>query len=408
MPRIPKYRRHKASGRAVLQYKPFWGEQRFYLPGAFNSTESLDAYEQWRTKIVEDIRKRTAETKSAAPRRPHGRSTVNELLYAFLDYSETHHGADGKKEHRHLCAAARPLKSAHGQTHLCDFGPLALKHVRQAMIDLGWSRQHTNRQVGRVRRIFRWAVENEWCDASVLAALQVVGGLRKGKTKAREAPPVTAVAWSVVERVLPYLQPVVRAMVEVQYLTGMRADELVGMRPCEIARDGNVWLYCPADHKTQWRGLKKYIPIGPKAQAVIAPYWPEDPAAFVFSPRQALIEKGRVKNLGRIRPQYFTDTFDKALAYGFLKLAKATAAASNGGVASKQHKPAGKSLEAWMRDLGLEHWTPHRLRHTRATMTKERYGVEGAQAQLGNTLDATELYSEQSVDLAVRIARETG
>jgi integrase len=53
-------------------------------------------------------------------------------------------------------------------------------------------------------------------------------------------------------------------------------------------------------------------------------------------------------------------------------------------------------------------WHPHQLRHSRATETRSRYGVEGAQAQLGNTLEATEIYAEKSVALAVRIALETG
>lgn len=407
MPRIPKYRRHKASGRAVLQYKPFWGEQRFYLPGVFGSRKSLDAYEEWRAKIVADIRKRSGQVPTAK-RRADGRSTVNELLLSYLQASKAHHGQAGKKEHDHMRAVVKAMKATHGGTHLCDFGPIALKEVRRAMIESDWSRQHINRQVGRLKRIFRWAVENEWCDATILNNLEVVGGLRKGKSAAREAPEVLPVAWSVVEQVLPYVQPVVVAMINTQHLTGMRADELTGMRPCEIARGGDVWMYSPKDHKNEWRGKKKYIPIGPRAQAVIAPYLPDDPESFVFSPRTALREKGRTKNLERIRPQYFTDTYDKALAYGFLKLAKAAAAAKNGGIPSKQRKPPDKSLGVWMADLGLEHWHPHQLRHTLGTMLRDRYGIEGAQAVLGNTLEATELYAEKSVDLAIRIARETG
>lgn len=404
--RVPKYRLHKASGRAVLQYKPFWGEQRFYLPGLYNSQESLDAYEEWRAKIVADIRKRAGEATAIKPK-ARGRSTMNELLLAYLGDIKPAEGRD-QREYNHMRAVVKAVRVLHQHTHLCDFGPIALKDVRKGMIDAGWSRQHINRQVGRLKRIFRWAVEHEWCDAAVLANLEVVGGLRKGKTEAREMPDVEPVPWRVVKQVLPYLQPVVRAMVKVQYLTGMRADELVGMRPCEIAMSRAVWLYTPVDHKNEWRDLKKYIPIGPLAQKILAPYMPSDPNAFVFSPRTALREKGRVNNLGRIRPQYFTDTYDKALAYGFLKLAKATLAAREGGTAAAKKKPPDVSLEAWMRDLGLEHWHPHRLRHSRATLLRGKFGVEGAQAVLGNTLEATELYAQKSVKLAMRIAGKTG
>lgn len=42
-----------------------------------------------------------------------------------------------------------------------EFGPLALKAVRQRMIDNGWSRGYINKSIGRIRRCFKWAVENE-------------------------------------------------------------------------------------------------------------------------------------------------------------------------------------------------------------------------------------------------------
>ena len=49
----------------------------------------------------------------------------------------------------------------------------------------------------------------------------------------------------------------------------MRSCEVVIMRPCDIHRDGDVWSYEPYDHKNRWRGQRKLVPLGPKAQEIL-------------------------------------------------------------------------------------------------------------------------------------------
>lgn len=73
--------------------------------------------------------------------------------------------------------------------------------------------------------------------------------------------------------------PVVAGMMQVQLLTGMRSGELCRLRPCDIDRSGNIWIYQPKavdqnqyDHKTAYLGTKKIITIGPKAQKVLVKY----------------------------------------------------------------------------------------------------------------------------------------
>jgi integrase len=49
------------------------------------------------------------------------------------------------------------------------------------------------------------------------------------------------------------------------------------------------------------------------------------------------------------------------------------------------------------------------VRHTRATEVRERFGVEGAQASLGNArVETAQIYAEKNRELARRIAREIG
>ncbi len=51
----------------------------------------------------------------------------------------------------------------------------------------------------------------------------------------------------------------------------------------------------------------------------------------------------------------------------------------------------------------------NQLRHSRGTEVRKQYGVEGAQAVLGHVrADVTQVYAQKSLELAMKIARETG
>ena len=82
--------------------------------------------------------------------------------------------------------ALRPLRQLYGHSSARGFGPRALKAVRQHMSDRSLSRCLINRRVGRIKRVFKWAVAEELIPPSVYHGLQAVAGLRYGRTEARE------------------------------------------------------------------------------------------------------------------------------------------------------------------------------------------------------------------------------
>jgi transcriptional regulator with XRE-family HTH domain len=57
--------------------------------------------------------------------------------------------------------------------------------------------------------MFAWAADEELIPIGNYQALATVAGLRKGRTEAREKPPVRPVPDEQVERVLPHLSPTV-------------------------------------------------------------------------------------------------------------------------------------------------------------------------------------------------------
>src|SRR4029079_4724533 len=118
---------------------------------------------------------------------------------------------------------------------------------------------------------------------SVYHGLQAVGGLKKGRTEARESRDVRPVAVTVVEATLPHLSRQVGAMIRVQMLTGMLPGEVVIMRGIDLDTTGIVWFYRPASdqgphgrHKTAHHGHQRVVAIGPKAQEVLRQFLKTD------------------------------------------------------------------------------------------------------------------------------------
>jgi site-specific recombinase XerC len=57
----------------------------------------------------------------------------------------------------------------------------------------------------------------------------------------------------------------------------------------------------------------------------------------------------------------------------------------------------------------LEHWSPNQLRHTAATIIRERFGLEAAQVILGHSeLTVTQVYAEMDQKKAIEIALKIG
>jgi integrase len=279
--RIPKYRLHKGTGQALVQIN---GE-RIYL-GKHGTPESKEKY---RRVIAEWLQ----AGKQQPPDQGNGQGlagkSVNQVIVAYWQFAETYYVKNGQpdRELDNVRDALGPLRGLYGLTPAHEFGPKKLKAVRQQMIESGLCRGVINSRVSRIKRMVRWAVAEELVPPSLYHGLQAVTGLRRGKSPARETEPVRPVPDLYVAAVLAFATPHVGAMIKLQRMTGMRSAELAALRPCHINTSGDVWIYEVPDHKNQWRGYRKRIPLGPVAQQIIQPFLDRDPQACLFSPREA-------------------------------------------------------------------------------------------------------------------------
>jgi integrase len=426
-PKTPSYRRHKPSNQAVVTIAG-----RDHYLGPWQSAASKREYDRI---IAEWL---------AAGRRPVAQRTdltLTELTLAYYRFAEHYYtGRHGcvSKELKNIKVAMRPLKRLYGVTRAADFGPVALKAVRQIMVDAGLSRGYTNHSIGRIRRMFKWAVGNELVPPSVYQGLAAVDGLRRGRSEARETEPVRPVDDAAVDTVKPFVSRQVWAMIELQRLTGMRPGEVVLMRGRDLDTTGHLWEYRPPEHKGEHLGRERVIPLGPRVQAVITPFLKPDLAAYLFDPRDAERERHERMAQERITPakpsqvkrhrqalrrmqrgkrgraprdHYSVDSYRRAIAYACEQAFPPPAPPSPQEGETMEARDARLTAErklakAW-RDA--HRWHPHQLRHSAATRIRKDLGLEAAQVMLGHArADVTEVYAERNQSLARTIAAKFG
>jgi integrase len=299
MPRktTPKYRLHKARNCAVITIAG-----RDHYLGAYDSAESWEKYHRLVAEHLAGRREPPPPVPDGAP------LTVTELIARYWRFANGYYVKDGRptSETHAIKLALRFLRRLYGNTAACEFSPKKLKAVREAMIAheitrkvkvtdeetgtvtvtrkvvrKGMARRCINKLVGRLKRLFAWGVEEELVPVAVHASLARVKGLKKGKSAARETARVRPVLEEHVQKVLAVVSPAVRAMIEVQRLTGCRPQDVVQMRSCEIDTTGSVWEHRPRRFKTEHYNddgtpdLDRVVYIGPKAQAVLKPLIPE-------------------------------------------------------------------------------------------------------------------------------------
>ena len=420
MPRLthstPRYRKHRGSGQAVVTIAG-----RDHYLGPHGTKASHLEYDRLIMEWLAAGRPTRSEVACSD-------LTISEICHRYWQFAKQHYRKNGKgtSEQDNIRYALRPLRHLYGRTSVEDFGPLGLKALQTKMIEEGLSRGVINSRIGKVKRMFRWAVSEELAPASLVHSLDAVMGLQKGRTKARESDPVEPV-----DQTLPFLPSTVADMARFQRLTGARPQDVCNLRPCDLDRSGEVWLYGPEHHKTEHHKKTRVVCIGPRAKEILLPYLLRDAEAYCFSPaeserkrkaelranRQTPVQPSQVDRSTRSlkrkpRDQYTTNSYQYAVRRACDRAFLAP-------------EPLGQrddeTIEQWRNRLTdkqrgelakwqSEHrWSPNQLRHTAGTAIRKRFGLEAAQVILGHaSADVTQVYAERDLQKAVEIMREVG
>lgn len=386
MSRMPRYGLHKPTGQARVVI-----DGRSHYLGKFDSPESHKRYRE----LVDrwQIQQRSGLSATV---------TIGQIVILFDAHVAEYYQKDGKptSEVHIVKNALKPLVAKYSRTMAADFGPKSLKDVRDHYVEAGFSRETCNAYARRIVAMFKWATSEQLVPVETYQALTTVAGLRAGRTKAPERPPVEPVSQDDVNAILKLVGRQIAAMIKLQLLSGARPGEICQIRPCDVNREGEVWRYVPASHKTAHHGKARVIFFGPRAQAVLAPFLDDRPAeSHCFSPREAERERLAALHEKRITP----------IGYG------------NSPGTNRKAKPArepgeayttesyGRAIRRACQKAKVEAWSPNQLRHTRATDLREAFGIEAVSHVLGHAKpDMSLTYAKASEAKASEIMAEVG
>lgn len=397
---VPKYRRKKIRDKfyAVVTLNG----KDFYL-GRHGSKASKVEYDRLIGEWLVGGRRHVQTTETL---------TVVELIALYMKFAKAHYRKNGKLTETYvgLKSTFRPLKEIYGKTPANEFGPKRLKALRLRMLEprevdqdqtrvKRLARSTINAHCATIRRLFRWAAAEELIPAAVPQALAMVRGLERGRTEAPEPKPVLPVAEVTVEATIPHLPQVVADMVKLQRLTGMRPGEVCLIRPIDLNKAKDVWIFTPESHKNEHHELHRPIPIGPQAQNVLRPYLLRGETDYCFCPNDSEKKRLASRHEKRVTP----------------------IGCGNKPGSNRTRKPKRKAGDKYTPDsyrravqrgakkAGLLSWHPNQLRHSAATQIRSEFGLEAAQVTLGHAkMNTTEAYAERDLTKAIDVARRIG
>ncbi len=346
---VPSYLSHSSGQARVLI------SGKYHYLGKYGSPESKIEY----GRLVALMQSGQPIPAKRAPQAPVG-LTVGALVLRFItELQASYSGPRVPSQVSVMRSAVRPLIELYCDTPAVELGPLALAAVRARMVELMWARTTINNQISRIKQIWKWAVSKELIAVECWQRLLTVSGLQKGRSKAMEPEPRRPVSREHIEAVRAEVSPLVRDLIDLHLATGARSGELLSLTREMVDNSSAVWIAQLERHKTAHHGNSRRLHFGPVAQAVLAKYLERS------SKRTPLFQITRT---------------------GYCR-----------------------AITRACERLKIPRWVPHQLRHTHATMVREQFGIEHAQAALGHSsVDMTAHYAHASEARAAEVAKEIG
>ncbi|TWT98588.1 tyrosine-type recombinase/integrase [Stieleria varia] len=425
--RQPKYQKHvSGKARVYLQGKDRW-------LGKYDSPESYAKYNYLVGLDMAGLVIDEELNKASLPPSPPEGFTVKVVCAEFLKYAKNHYvkhnpltsRIEQTNEFDAMVRVVNTVVQLFGDTFARDFGPRRLEEVRDHYIaNSNKSRQTINKDIGRIKTIFKWGAGKELVPIEVHQAHTCVTQLKKNKTPGvHDAPKIGAVDDDVLIATFLELPPVVAAMVDFQLLTGARPGEVVAIRPSLVDRSREVWEYRVEGDKMEGKFGKdqgdRVVMIGLRAQQTLQRYMDRPSDQFCFSPAEnaklvrdirtrkqlglppdAPLPEPKRQNRKKANPRRPPKDFYTTGSYGqaIQRVAERVFPFPDGLTPEEK--------EAWKR---RHHWRPNRLRHKAATSIRAQFDTDTARVLLGHKeASTTSIYAEQDLVRARQAALAAG
>lgn len=340
--------------------------------------------------------------------RPSMDVRIDELVIEYLETVRQRY--ERTRSFNNFQQAGKLLIENFGGRLAREFNRHSFELLKKIMAGQQMAMRTANVRIDIIKRIFRYAEENEIITAEHYFRIKAVNKFRRADEILPPPEEVEPVSDEVVRKTLPFLTSVVADMVILQQRTGMRSGELCPLRFCDIDMTPNefdVWAYRPKHHKTASKGKKRAIFFNRTCQEILRRYITDEnrnSEDYVFSPAQSMEihrSEQRRKRKSRVQPsqsdrskpspqrrprlKYSSDTYARAILRG-----------------CKAAVLAGVLKES-------EIWHSHQLRHWAGTEARRVKGLDAAQALLGHAhASTTEIYAVTSEALAAQTAALIG
>jgi integrase len=415
-PRIPKLGQH-ATGQAVVRI-----DGKDHYCGKFNSPEAWELYTRLISEWMHRKKFAPSQSKEIPPSDDFNTLTVNELILSYFSFSEKYY-ANSPGELDKIRLALKPLRAIYGKKLVSEFGPKALKHVRETMTyertrtriqtdSLGnktkiqkpttLSQRTINQRINIITRMFAWATEEELIprDIYLAAALKQVKPIRDGRFGVKPPTRVSAADMNTYQELLLHLPGPVKAMLQLINLTAMRSGDVCLMRPMDIDQSEPVWKYFPSKFKrSALSGTKqRVIMIGPEGQKILAPFLENrSPESYLFSPKETMEEiflERRKNRKTKVQPSQISQKKPAPKRTPGLKYNSQSFYAA---------------IQRVVKKFGLGKLFPNQLRHGAGARIRKEFGIEHASKVMGHShISTTEIYADYDMTKTMEIMHKIG
>lgn len=399
-------------------------------PAAKRTALAADARRKYELVIAKYLSGERREPEDSTRRQP----VVGELVLAYLDWLKKTDRSDGQKKYLHYRNLLRPLNDLFSDMPIEEFRVRHLIAVRNKMLaEVGQkviadpeeykraqkvkranayraskglpllptvevqmmrrppSITTINDRISQIRTVFKKGVSFDLVTEEKVAQLRLLDGLVIGESDALNPKTIPPVPMEDFFKTLAEVGPVIRAMMILQIVTGMRSGELVRLKKIHLRKKANgIWEYEPKRHKTQRIRKGKRVPIGGDVIDELRRLIDFDEAGedeYLFSPRTATIlyrqkraenrktaaRKSKRKVLPHIQPgeRYTASSYCRAIQRAAIR-------------------------------AGVPVWHPHQLRHNAATIIDQHFDKEAVMTVLGHLNEKTSEgyidYNEKKAD----------
>lgn len=377
----------------------------------------LNARERWRDDRVREAEKRSEPEPVEGEDFTPG-PFVADLIDRYLVHTRQRYQKHGRPtgHHSSIWNTLKPFLIEYGDTATAKFGLDELEEYQRTLDRAGkLCRNQVNARIRIICACFTWGARHKDPETgerlvppATAAELRMIENLRRGYCQAVDHPRRLAAPIEDIKKALKELAGPVRAMVQVQLLTGARPGEVRTMKAREITRAGDVWEYRPESYKTEHFEAddagRKVIFLGPKTVKEIRPLLDaaEKDAesggeGFLFRPKDAAALRHRKSAVKKKTPS--------RAVRDALRAARPRRTWGECYTATAYRNALQRACER----AGVKPFTPYQIRKARATEIDREYGADAAAIQLGHRSVKTTIdhyidpRTEQARDLAKKI-----